>query len=501
MAVSIATNTSYLELPTDVRYATLQQFTVCGWFMLNDVTAVSYRGMWSLGLAGANGRVWAAVDATTLKPAGNAFDGTLAKYTQTNMGGSVMTNKSGVWIYFAYWFDLTQSTVESNLVFPFLIDCYWPGDPVLTPDVGASGTVVLPAAGTFRVGQDHDGDSMRGGAQNVRMFDRLLTIQEIRDNMYASDCPYDLRQSCPIDLPLDVDGRNLGYVGGIATATGTVAFGSGATLPPAPLPLRFRGAVKPSGVIVTGAQATETDTANAGTPSITVAATRASETDTGAAGAAAVTIAAGRATETDTGASGTAAVAVASVRAIETDTGSAGTALIRPAGTQATETDTGTHGAIALNKAGAMATETDTGATGTPAIKPAGSLISETDTGAHGVPAVALPSNRATETDTGASGTAAITVVATRVTETDTGATGTPALRPSGTLVAETDSASAGASNVRPQGLQAQETDTASHGLSGAVVLGTLATETDTASSGTSAIQPHGSLMSETVPI
>lgn len=101
----------------------------------------------------------------------------------------------------------------------------------------------------------------------------------------------------------------------------------------------------PTTDVVVGSQASEIDTANAGTPVIVVAGTQAVETDTAQAGTPAIAVPGTQATETDVGNAGAVIVVYVGAQASETDTanaGSIGSTLV--VGSQASEADTANAG-------------------------------------------------------------------------------------------------------------------------------------------------------------
>lgn len=111
---------------------------------------------------------------------------------------------------------------------------------------------------------------------------------------------------------------------------------------------------------VSGGQATETDTANAGTPRIVVQGSMATETDTANTG------------------TPTAGVAVQGIQATETDTANAGAPAVALFGTQATETETANAGTIVtppLNDSFANAIDLGSATSGTIA----GTIVSATE--------------------------------------------------------------------------------------------------------------------------
>lgn len=240
----------------------------------------------------------------------------------------------------------------------------------------------------------------------------------------------------------------------------------------------------------TGTQSTETDTAQAGVPRITKAGTQATETDTAQAGAPIITVAGSQVTETDTGQAGAALVAmvVTGTQATETDTAQAGAPIITVAGSQATETDEAEAGTalVAIVVAGTQATETDTAQAGAPIVTVAGSQVTEADTGVPGGALVAIAGSQAAETDTGAPGAVVATVAGSQAAETDTGQVGAPQVTVAGSQASETDTGQAGAPivGVSIEGAQAVETDTAQAGAPIITVAGSQVTETDTAQAG-----------------
>lgn len=223
--------------------------------------------------------------------------------------------------------------------------------------------------------------------------------------------------------------------------------------------------IKAAAVIVTGAQATETDTGNTGSP-----ATAATGTQT---------------TETDTANGGSSSVVAAGVQASTADSAFAGTPLVVATGSQADETDTANAGVADTTTAGSQASESDTTNPGAAVVSATGTPADETDTAQPGVAMVVVPGSQATETDTANAGQAESggAVEGTKATEADTANSGTAAVVVAGSLAAEVDSVFAGVGVSRWPGLQATETDSAFGGAISVAVAGNRATETDTANS------------------
>lgn len=203
------------------------------------------------------------------------------------------------------------------------------------------------------------------------------------------------------------DTARMGSGDRIVSATGTyeTTIGWTTSRSAAAILQTFKGA---SGTSVAGSQATETDTAQAGTPRVVPAGSLATETDAANAGSLAIRKPGSQATETDVANAGSLAVAIAGSQAVETDTANAGSSggNTNVAGSLATETDTALAGTVAVAIPGGRADETDTAQSGTPALSGTGSLAVEVDTPNPGAALVVIPGSQATEVDEANAGTA-----------------------------------------------------------------------------------------------
>lgn len=253
--------------------------------------------------------------------------------------------------------------------------------------------------------------------------------------------------------------------------------------------------------LVAGAMASETDAANIGAPTARVTGALATETDAANPGATAASTSGARATETDTANVGAPTAAISGAQAVETDTANAGTPQATVSGTQATETDSANAGTPRASVIGAMASETDTANMGSLMLARAGSRANEIDTGNAGATTASAAGARATETDTGNVGTPTATVLGSRADELDTANAGTADLGNvviTGSRADEADSANSGAPIVALSGARATETDSGNSGSVAASLTGQRATETDTANTSTPAVITQGARATET---
>lgn len=254
----------------------------------------------------------------------------------------------------------------------------------------------------------------------------------------------------------------------------------------------------PAATSVAGNQASETDTAQAGSPSVRPAGQQATEADTAQTGTARVTVAGGLATVTDTANPGTARVATAGALATETDSGQTGARLVRLTGGIAAETDTPHAGTPAVRVAGGLGSETDLAHPGAARVTSLGGLAAETDTAHGGVAAVAAAGQLASEAVTAGGGSARVTVAGQLAAETDTPASGAALVTTAGALAGEVDTAHTGTAAAAVQGALAGVTETALAGVPRVVLTGQQALEGDLALGGASQVRTGGGQQSET---
>ena len=192
----------------------------------------------------------------------------------------------------------------------------------------------------------------------------------------------------------------------------------------------------------------------------------------------------GQATETDSANAGTPILVGVGSQATTTSSANAGTPLFVRSGAQATETDTGNAGIATLYVSGSQASTTSTASSGVPGLTIAGAQATETDAGNGGSPLLVVTSTQATETDTAGTGVASFVLFGTQATTTDTGLSGAPGLTIIGVQATETDTANPGNGVATLAGGMASESDTAFSGEPLLAWLGELATELDEAWAG-----------------
>ena len=182
-------------------------------------------------------------------------------------------------------------------------------------------------------------------------------------------------------------------------------------------------------IIQPGSQATSTHTANTGAPSISVTGSQASVTHTTNSGTPTVTVTGSQASHSSTANTGSISViaAISGIQATTTDIANAGTPTITVTGALASETDTANAGSASSKSqvyvAGAQASETDTANTGTPVahIVITGAQATEFTTAFSGSPSTNLfvTGSQATTTTT-FSGLLSLSITGSRALETDT---------------------------------------------------------------------------------
>lgn len=117
-----------------------------------------------------------------------------------------------------------------------------------------------------------------------------------------------------------------------------------------------------------------------------------------------------QATESDTGNSGLVTVLLPGSQASESDTANAGTALVRPSGSEADESDTAISGLTEARPLGSEADESDTGSSGLAEVRLPGTQASESDTTSTGAALVRPQGSQASESDTAIAGSLGLVV-------------------------------------------------------------------------------------------
>lgn len=257
-----------------------------------------------------------------------------------------------------------------------------------------------------------------------------------------------------------------------------------------------------------GAQAISTATASSGTPRITVTGSQATSTALPTAGAPRFGVAGSQATQTTTANAGAPVTRVTGSQATGTAIANAGSPALRPVGSQATNTNTAIAGSAVAGTtvAGSQVLQASTAFTGSPRLTLTGATATQPSTCLSGAPGVRLPGGQSLSTDVGRTGAPSLAKPGGQATQPSTAVAGIPLLQFLGNRSTETDTANAGSvtssgGQTTVQGSQASQTNTANAGsiTVAATVAGSLASQTNTANAGsvTFAATVAGSLASQ----
>lgn len=248
MSLSIQADSTYAEL-TSPLFEGLQKFTVCGWVMAT-ATAGTDRGVWSLGKVSVGGN--------KLMGQFSSSNGTLEFVTYQSSAikyrwwTTNFVDPLNTWVFYSNSVDLSGGTQDTVTTIA-LVDGGW-RDLTLSTDASATGAIPVQNGATFRLGMNHDSAHARCSVAYMRMYDKLLSPQEIAANMYSRRCPPRLTSRCLVDLPLEGNLNNYGrtsaapVISGTTTFAGAPAFSERRSVSLLAVPVLPPGLIAPSGI-------------------------------------------------------------------------------------------------------------------------------------------------------------------------------------------------------------------------------------------------------------